>query len=146
MTNELFNRAISESTCDFLRTSGRGAMAYAAWGLVTPGPFDEFGALAYAGIAQLAYAAGCNWDPEQDGPSGGNTFGCVKKAAGTSNALVYNSCGLSPGDPDYLSRCSIYTSGITEIVSVRETPEMDLTAGPLLLLPPALMGRGLTKI
>ena len=97
-------------------------MAYAAWGLATPGPFDEFGAIAYGAIAQLAYAAGCSWDPGQEGPSGGNTFDCVKKAPGTRNALVYDACGKSPGDQGYLTYCSIVTSGITEIVSVREIP------------------------
>lgn len=122
MTNQLFDRAIAAGTCDFLQTSGQGAMAYAAWGLLTPGPFDEFGAIAYAGVAQIAYAAGCNWDPGQEGPTGGNTFGCVKKEPGTSNAIVFSGCSYQPGDPNYLAYCSIYTSGFQEIVSVREFP------------------------
>jgi hypothetical protein len=122
MTNQLFDRATAAATCNFLSTSGSAALSYAAWGLVTPGPFDEFGALAYAGLAGVAYAAGCTWDPDQTGPTGGNTFGCVKKAAGTSNAIVRSPCTYSPGDPNYLTFCSIYTSGFQEIVSVREIP------------------------
>jgi hypothetical protein len=97
-------------------------MAYAAWGLLTPGPFDEFGAIAYSGVAQLAYMAGCNWDPNQEGQTGGNTFGCVKKAPGTSNAIVRSPCEISPGDSDYLTYCAIYPNGFSEIVSVREFP------------------------
>jgi hypothetical protein len=97
-------------------------MAYAAWGLLTPGPFDEFGAIAYAGVAQLAYAAGCNWDPGQEGPTGGNTFGCVKKEPGTSNAIVRSPCPISPGEQDYLTFCANFTSGFQEIVAVREFP------------------------
>ena len=75
-------------------------------GLLTPGPFDEWGAIAYSGVAQLAYAAGCNWDPGQEGPTGGNTFGCVKKEPGTSNAIVRSPCSISPGEQDYLTYCA----------------------------------------
>jgi hypothetical protein len=120
MTNALLDRAIAAGTCDFLQQSGSGAMAYAAWGLLTPGPFDEFGAIAYAGVAQLAYAAGCNWDPNQEGGTGGNTFGCVEKAPGTSNAIVRSPCPISPGEPNYLSGCANFTSGFSKIVAVRE--------------------------
>ena len=63
MTNQLFDRAIAAGTCEFLQTSGLSAMAYAAWGLLTPGPFDEFGAIAYAGVAQLAYAGWPSGNP-----------------------------------------------------------------------------------
>ena len=122
MTNQLFDRAIAEGTCNFLKTSGEGAMAYAAWGLLTPGPFDEFGAIAYSAVAQLAYAAGCDWDPGQEGPTGGNTFGCVKKEPGTSNAIVRSPCPISPGEQDYLTYCANFTSGFQEIVAVREFP------------------------
>jgi len=63
MTQALFDRATKTATCDFLSTTGQGAAAYAAWGLLTPGPFDEFGAIAYAGLAKVAYDLGCTWDP-----------------------------------------------------------------------------------
>ena len=120
MTNQLFNRAIAAKTCEFLQVSGQGAMAYAAWSLLTPGPFDDFALLAYGGVAQFAYAAGCEWDPNQPPPTDGNTFGCVKKEPGTSNALVRDKCGYSPGDPDYLVYCAVRMDQITEITGVRE--------------------------
>jgi len=123
MTNALLDRAIAAGTCDFLQQSGSGAMAYAAWGLLTPGPFDEFGAIAYAGVAQLAYAAGCNWDPGAEGSLGGNTFGCVKKAPGTRNYIVRDTCGLTPDDPEYLAYCAISVQQTyQEIVQVYEFP------------------------
>ena len=53
MTNQLFDNATAAATCDFLQTSGQGAMAYAAWGLATPGPFDEFGAIASVSYTHL---------------------------------------------------------------------------------------------
>lgn len=45
-----------------LSSVGGGAASYAAWGLLTPGPFDEWAALGVAGLSGLAYAYGCQWD------------------------------------------------------------------------------------
>jgi len=69
MTQALFDRATNAATCDFLSSTGQGAAAYAAWGLLTPGPFDEFGAIAYAALAKMAYDQGCSWDPNQPDPN-----------------------------------------------------------------------------
>jgi len=69
MTQALFDRATNAATCDFLSSTGQGAAAYAAWGLLTPGPFDEFGAIAYSALAKMAYDQGCNWDSNQPDPN-----------------------------------------------------------------------------
>jgi hypothetical protein len=92
MTQELFDRATREATCDFLSSSGQGAVAYAAWGLLTPGPFDEFGAIAYAGLAKVAYDLGCNWDPNQIDPNPPSPIkGCSEVTGGVGTI------GFTPG-------------------------------------------------
>lgn len=47
------------------------------------------------------------------------TFGCAKKAGGTSNSIVFE-CSLPESDPEYLTYCSIRVGGYAEITEVRE--------------------------
>lgn len=65
MANPLFERAAESALCSFLGYTGSAALSYAAWGLFTPGPFDEWAALGYGGLAALAYNSGCQWDPDK---------------------------------------------------------------------------------
>ena len=80
-TAEKFKAAAGAALCQFLSTTGSAAASYAAYGLFTPGPFDEWAAVGYAGVAGLAYQAGCTWDSGQAPPPGG-IDGCSEIAGG----------------------------------------------------------------
>ena len=57
-----YEAAANAALCNMLSSAGGAAASYVVWGLVTPGPFDEWGALAVAGISGLAYSHSCQWD------------------------------------------------------------------------------------
>ena len=86
-TAEKFKAAAGAALCQFLSASGSAAASYAAYGLFTPGPFDEWAALGYAGVAGLAYQAGCSWDSGQAAPPGG-IDGC-REISGGIGAVQY---------------------------------------------------------
>lgn len=75
--------ATNAALCNFLSVTGSAASSYAAWGLFTPGPFDEWASLGYAGVAGLAYGAGCTWDSTATPTVPTYTTGCKEAETGS---------------------------------------------------------------
>ena len=125
--NQKFEEAAKEALCWMLSSLGSTATGYTAWGLLTPGPFDEWAALGVAGLAGLAYANACQWDPDANPPPSG----CQEVTKGTTlMAALRNTPSVVPHAYDaveildvtqdsggYLSLCK-YRAQSGEVFSV----------------------------
>lgn len=113
-TDSKFADAAKGALCTFLGTTGSAALSYAAYGLFTPGPFDEWAALGYGAVASLAYGYGCQWDPNAPPSGGSGTDGCTSIVGG-AGSLQINDNGK--GWADYYFNSAEWTT--TRIDSVR---------------------------
>ena len=121
------DRAGGAATCAVLQTGGAALIGAGAWGVGAGGA--GFGAIGLGAAAVMASQfLDCDepWDPTYIPPGNGGTFGCIKKAPGTNNAIIFSPCQIPPTDPEYAEYCGIRARGYQEIVSVLETPRPDL--------------------
>ena len=90
-----FDAAANQALCEMLSSVGGGAASYAAWGLLTPGPFDEWAALGVAGLSGLAYAYGCQWDTTGAGEESALPQGsCIETLDGSLNVVSVTGSGF----------------------------------------------------
>ena len=119
---EKLDRAAAAATCDVLKIGGGTLLSAGIWGIGAGGA--GFGSMGLGAAALLAANYVCDdpWDPNQIPPGGpGNTFGCIEKEPGTSNAVIWSPCPIAADDPDYKTYCSIKASGVSAINSVVQT-------------------------
>ena len=100
-----FNRATKESLCNLLGSGAAAAASAFTYSLVVPGTPINGAAAALAGVSSLAYAYGCQFDPDKPNPyppgEGGSGGKCWKIQEGQGQG---NLVGVGTDGREFSSR------------------------------------------